>query len=159
MVAPVPAQISTLGSRPPAGGRRRRLLATYHSLPTLVFPAFSTQPLCFLSHPCNPNSFMQLRTLLRNGEPLSLLFSMASALFLLPRGCASKACPTTDFQASHMSTPLFTRAWRLFALSLRLFLHRFPLFSIACSLFSKNTRGGGYRFLLSTSAGNQEVST
>src|SRR5260221_7792195 len=29
---------------------------------------------------------MRLRTLLRNGGPLSLLFSIASALFLSPRG-------------------------------------------------------------------------
>src|SRR6266478_9181480 len=51
------------------------------------FPSSSAQPLCFLSHPCNPSSFMRLRTLLRNGAPLSLLFSMASALFPSPRGC------------------------------------------------------------------------
>src|SRR6266436_7814134 len=51
------------------------------------FPSSSAQPLCFLSHPCNLSSFMQLRTLLRNGASLSLLFSMASALFLSPRGC------------------------------------------------------------------------
>ena len=45
------------------------------------------QLLCFLLHPCKPSNFMQLRTLLRNGASLSLLFSMASALFLSPRGC------------------------------------------------------------------------
>jgi hypothetical protein len=44
------------------------------------------QLLCFLSHPCNPSSFKQLRTLLRNGAPLSPLFSIVSALFLSPRG-------------------------------------------------------------------------
>src|ERR1700747_3741874 len=32
-----------------------------------------------------------------------------------------------------------------FAASLHSFLHSFPLFSTACSLFSENTRGGGYR--------------
>jgi hypothetical protein len=37
-------------------------------------PSSSTQPLYFLSHPCKPSSFMQLRALLRNGAPLSLLF-------------------------------------------------------------------------------------
>jgi len=44
------------------------------------------QLLCFLSHLCNPSSFMQLRALSRNGAPLSLVFSTASALFLSPRG-------------------------------------------------------------------------
>src|SRR6266481_110142 len=39
-----------------------------------------------LSHPCNPSIIMRLRTLFRNGAPLSLLFSIASALFLSPRG-------------------------------------------------------------------------
>jgi len=43
MVAPVPAQISKLRPRLPglpAAVRRRRLLATHYSLPTLFFPAF-----------------------------------------------------------------------------------------------------------------------
>jgi len=39
MVAPVPAQISTLRPRPPAAARRSAL-PTHHSLPTLFFPVF-----------------------------------------------------------------------------------------------------------------------
>src|SRR6266436_4683751 len=58
------------------------------------FPSSSAQPLCFLSYPCNPSSFMQLRILLRNGAALSLLFSMASALFLSPRGCTPPTFPS-----------------------------------------------------------------
>ena len=78
-------------------------LSTTH-YPLSFLPPSSTQLLCFLSHPCNSSSFMRLRTLLRNGAPLSLLFSMASALFLSPRGHASKALPTTDSQTSNEST-------------------------------------------------------
>jgi hypothetical protein len=177
MVAPVLAQISKLLPRLPAAARRRSLpLPTTHFLVAPVsaisvlpfFPSSSAQPLCFLSHPCNPSSFMRLRTLLRNGAPLSLLFSIASALFLSPRGCTPLSIPTTDLQASNVSTLLFTKAWRLFVLSLHLFLYPFPLFSIACSLFSKNTRGGYPPFVATwevlpergcTFRAGQEVST
>src|SRR6266478_5535153 len=41
---------------------------------------------------------MQLRTLLRNGAPLSPLSPIACALFLSPRGCTSKAFPLTRFR-------------------------------------------------------------
>src|SRR6266478_2230663 len=43
-----------------------------------------------------------------------------------------------------LPTLLFTKAWRLFVVSLHLFLHSFPLFSIVCNcnLFSENTRVG-----------------
>src|SRR6266478_8736952 len=46
----------------------------------------TSQVLCFLSHPCKPSIIMELRTLLRNGSQISLAFSVASALFLSPRG-------------------------------------------------------------------------
>src|SRR4029077_9058881 len=94
MVALVPVQISKLRPRLPPAGPCRYSLLTTRSLVAPVsaisvlrfFPSSSAQPLYFLSHPCNPSSFKQLRTLLRNGAPLSILFSMASALFLSPRG-------------------------------------------------------------------------
>jgi len=164
MVAAVPAQISKFRPHLHAAAHRRSLplLTAHYSLPTnppLATLSSCAQPLCFLSHPCNSSSFMRLRTLSHNGAPLSLLLSMASALFLSPRGYASKAFPTTDFQTSNASTLFSTRAWRLFVRSLHLFLHPFPLFSIVCSLSSKNTPGGGYRSFFPTSAGNQEVST
>src|SRR5258706_12378598 len=44
------------------------------------------QVLSFLSHPCNPSIIKGLRTLLRNGRPLTGVFSVGSALFLLQRG-------------------------------------------------------------------------
>ncbi len=44
------------------------------------------QVLCCLSHTRNPRIFMQLRTLLRNGNPLFPLFSILSALFLSSQG-------------------------------------------------------------------------
>ncbi len=103
MVAPVPAQITTL--RPHlhdlrAAARRRPLLTTHHSLRTL---------------------------------------------FLLPvaTGVYSRHSRRQAFSPSGMPTLLFASTCRLFALSFHSFLHSFPLFSIVCSLFSENTRGGG----------------
>jgi hypothetical protein len=54
--------------------------------PLPCFPRALPQIPWFLLHPCTPCIFMQLRALLRNGAPLSPLFSAASALFLSPRG-------------------------------------------------------------------------
>jgi hypothetical protein len=51
------------------------------------------QVLILLSHTCNPCSFMQLRTLSRNGARLSLPFSIGSALFLSQRGCTTPRRP------------------------------------------------------------------
>src|SRR5467141_270551 len=64
------------------------------------FPSSSAQPLFFLSHPCNPSSFMRLRTLLHNGALPSLLFSMAPALFLSPRGYGSPSASGDSFPSS-----------------------------------------------------------
>src|ERR1700726_3594872 len=64
-------------SRPFARGAGLTLRGLIRAIPQLP---------CFLSHPCNPRSFMQLHTLLRNGARLSPLFSTASTLFLSPRG-------------------------------------------------------------------------
>ena len=44
---------------------------------------------------------------------------------------------------SNVTTLLFTKACRLFVVSLHSFPHSFPLFLIVCSLFSQNTRVGG----------------
>ena len=151
MVAPVPAQISKLPPRlPPQSGR--------HPLPSSATSVLITPcPLCcafsrlrtlnsfaFLSHPCNPSSFMRLRTLLRNGAPRSLLFSMASALFLSPRGCTSKWFPTTNLQA-------FKRANSFVCIGLEPLCRLFTLFPALVSfvfnrlqpLFTKY-RGWGY---------------
>src|SRR5258706_5703536 len=72
-------------SRPFARGVGLSLRGLIRAIPQLP---------CFLSHPCNPRSFMQLHTLLRNGARLSPLFSTASTLFLSPLGvvppCVSK---------------------------------------------------------------------
>ena len=46
-------------------------------------------------------------------------------------------------RCSSEPTLVFALVCRLFVVSLRPFLHPFPLFSIPCSLFSKNTRVGG----------------
>ena len=57
-------------------------------------PSSGAQLLCFLSHPCNPSSFMQLRTLLRNGAPLSSALPSTCALFPSSRGCTPPVrCP------------------------------------------------------------------
>ncbi len=99
MVAPVPAQITTLRLHPRAAAPRRPLLTTHHSLRTL---------------------------------------------FLLPvaTGVYSRHSRRQTFTCSGMPTLLFASTCRLLALSLHSFLHSLPLFSIACSLFSENTRGG-----------------
>src|SRR6266436_1426841 len=90
------------------------LCALYAALSAIsvlrFFPSSSAQPLCFLSHPCNPSSFMRLRTLLRNGTPLSLLFSMASALFLSPRGCTLHHSRRSDvWTCKHANSFTFKR--------------------------------------------------
>src|SRR6266481_594745 len=146
MVAPVPAQISKLRLRLPglpATARRRRLLTIHHSLPTLLLPAFkhstpllpirSLQPQQFhaITH-----AFAQRRSAI---PPVLNGFRTLS----IATGVCLESIPDDNHQTSNMSTLLFTKAWRLFALSLRLFLHSLPLFSIACSLFSENTRVGG----------------
>jgi hypothetical protein len=48
-------------------------LPTIHC-PLSFFPCSNAQLLCFLSHPCNPSSFIRLRTLLRNGAPYPSYF-------------------------------------------------------------------------------------
>src|SRR6266481_5814765 len=67
---------------------------------------FTFQLLCFLSHPCKPSSFMQLRTLLCNGVQISLLFSIACALFLSPRGWYPPASPLDPSQRVASVSPL-----------------------------------------------------
>jgi len=86
---------------------------------------------------------MYLRTLLRNGAPLSPLSPRACALFLSPRGCTPKHPSRPRCRRPNLPTLLFTSACRLFALSFHFFQRSFPLFSMACSLFSQNTGGMG----------------
>ncbi len=45
---------------------------------------------------------------------------------------------------SRVTSHVLSLACSLFVVSLRSFLHSFPLFSRACSLFCQNTRGGGF---------------
>ncbi len=79
----------------------------------LLFP----QPLCFDNDLNCPG-----------GGPISLA----------PCLCAG-ACPDPVGAAN----PMFSEPCSLFVVSLRSFLHSFPLFSRAWSLFCQNTRGGG----------------
>ena len=58
-------------------------------------------------------------------------------------GVYSRHFRRQTFRPSGMPTLLFALTCRLFARSFHSFLHSFPLFSIVCSLFSENTRGGG----------------
>jgi hypothetical protein len=71
--------------------------------------------------------------------------SVLSSFRILPVATAaySRHCRRRTFRPSGMPTLLFASTCRLFAFSFLLFLHSFPLFSIVCSLFSENTRGGG----------------
>src|SRR5467141_2959281 len=128
MVAPVPAQISKLRTRLPAAARRRSspLLTTHNAPRTIhclfVTPLFSysykslfPQPLSFHIHTKPPGVW---------GLEPKALHGFLCAL------CASVANPS------------LSRACGLFVVSLHSFPHSFPLFSIVCSLFSKNTRGG-----------------
>src|SRR4029077_1769655 len=152
MVAPSPPKPrSSLLVYRPQRAVANYLLPTTHC-PLSFFASSSAQLLCFLSHPCNPRSFMRLRTLLRNGASRSLLFSMASAFFLSPRGCTPCVALFPVLRCSNLPTPVFASVCRLFVVSLCSFLCSFPLFSMACGLFSENTRVGGSmtRFQLST---------
>ena len=63
--------------------------------------------------------------------------------FPSPRRCTQKAFTITTFSPSDVPTLLFASTYCLFVVSLHSFLHSFPLFSVVCSLFSQNTRGGG----------------
>src|SRR6266446_3840903 len=95
----------------------------------LFFPSSSAQPLCFLSHPCNPSIIMRLRTLFRNGTPLSLLFSMASALFLSPQGWYPPPASTClsvvlSRRPADFGRPLFSYSYKsLFPQALSFHIH------------------------------------
>ena len=58
-------------------------------------------------------------------------------------GVYSSVPNTQTFRPSEPPTLLLTGTCRLFRLSLRSFPHSLPLFSMVCSLFCENTRGGG----------------
>jgi len=110
---------------------------------------------------------MRLRTLLHNGASLSLLFSMASALFLSPRGCALCAlCAPVSaisvlrfFPLSCAQACQLTCLHRLaasFPALCTFFCIRFLCFQSVAASFPK-TPGWGYLSFLPTSAGNQEA--
>jgi hypothetical protein len=162
MVAPVPAHISKLPPRLPAAALPSTPSVTSVFLTpcplccafprlTPLFPITSLQPQQFHSithsfaqrHAAIPPIFNGFRTL-----------SITTEVYpsIIPR--------RTHFQASNASTLLFTKAWCLFVVSLRSFLHPFPLLSTACSLFFQNTGGGVSRAnLRDTRVGGSSAST
>jgi len=124
MVALVPAQIPNLRPRLPAASLRRSSL-----------PLLATRPHYPLSF-CRPFVFI----LLQNHFPATPLFSHPCKT----AGVSPIRFPASTSHRSQATSHVLSYSWSLFSLSLRAFLHSFPLFSIACSLFSQNTRGGGY---------------
>src|SRR5216684_4036007 len=129
VVAPVPAQIANLRPRPPAPTAPPLPPSTLHSLFVSPLSSYSyellfPQPLYFDNDPhCPPGVGVQA-----SQSPSEL--------------CASAQLPAPA------SNPLFSGVCCLFPVSLRSFLRSFPLFSIACSLFSQNTGGGVSRMQL-----------
>jgi hypothetical protein len=123
--------------------RRRRLLTAHESLPILFFPAFERPTPLLPITSLQPQQFHAITHSF--AQPPSAIPPVLNGFRTLSiaTGVYPKAFPTTDFQASNVSTLLFTKAWRLFVLSLRLYLHSFLLFSNGCSLFSEITRVGG----------------
>ncbi len=89
---------------------------------------------------------------MRHVAPLSSAPSLDCAYFPSPRGCT-----TTLYHQQKCEEPCnppassldFSRPCSLFCFSLRSFQHSRPLFSIVCSLFSQNTRSGGWSRLAS----------
>src|SRR6266446_1279096 len=124
MVAPVPAQISKLRPRLSAAARRGSLslLTTHHPLPPVFRPS-----LCFhaLTNPSSRKPF---------------IFTSIQ----IPRGCGGTSLQSPSQLCASLANPLLSCSCSLFVVSLPSFPRSFPLFSIVCSLFSQNTRGGGY---------------
>jgi len=71
--------------------------------------------------------------------PISPVSSVDCAYFPSPRGCTQAILPALGLSASLWQTHSF----QALAASLPFFSAPRPLFSIGCSLFSKNTRVGG----------------
>ena len=103
------------------------LPTAHYPLPTFLRPLFSYSYELFVV-PKEVKSFAikQIRTLAQN--------TAAARVLLLG--------PFTS-QRSRATSHVLSVVCSLFAVTLRSFLHSFSLFSTACSLFSKNTRGGG----------------
>ena len=76
---------------------------------------------------------------MRHVTPISPVSSVDCAYFPSPRGCTQAILPALGASVSLRQTHPF----QAFAASLPSFSTTRPLFSIACSLFSKNTRVGG----------------
>jgi hypothetical protein len=144
MVVPVPAQISKLRPRLPASRRcfRPPLLTTHHSLPTLLTKQLPACPPWRASSPSYAPRNARIASTLNN---LRILPVATEVYPLRPLCSALRALCVAlfpSFERSSTPTLLFASAWSLFVVSLRTFLHSFPLFSIVCSLFSENTGGG-----------------
>jgi hypothetical protein len=112
------------------------LPTAHYPLPTFRRPLFSYSYELFVA-PKEVKSFAikQIRTLAQNTGGARVLL----------RG------PFTSHR-SRATSHVLSAVCRLFVVSLRSFLHPSPLFSTACSLFSENTRGGGYLCALCGSA-------
>jgi len=82
----------------------------------------------------NPFGIKQIHTLCTNAP-----FASRSV------GVLPQSPPLLNARAFNVPTLLFATTWSLFVGSLPSFRRSFPLFSIACSLFSRNTGVGGIR--------------
>ena len=114
---------------------------TYCPPPTTHFPS----PFIFITIQIPPH-----RPSIKISFPFTSLQTPFSATPLFSHqyktpGCGSiSACLFTSHR-SRITSHVLSVACSLFAVSLRSFLHSFPLFSAPCSLFSQNTGGvGGY---------------
>jgi len=133
MVAAVPAQITKILPRPPAAPLRPcpQPAPTSASLCLCGNPNLS--PLCFhtLTNPFSRNSL--IFTSIQNPRGVTPLRPLCSDLSAL---CVAVFPGTRHFPFIFFNLPpLF--------LSLLSFAGALPLFSVACSLFCQNTRGGG----------------
>jgi hypothetical protein len=153
MVAPVPTQISNLPPRLRAAAHRRPLLTpplpTTPSVPSVLRPQRSLCCAFFRLTPLLPitslqpqqfhaitHSFAQRRAAIPFTFNGFRTLSIATGVYpsIIPDDTLSDFQRVNSFVYKSLA-PLC----RLF----HSFLHSFPLFSIACSLFSENTRVGG----------------
>jgi hypothetical protein len=114
---------------------RHSTLATSHC-PTPRFPRFHrlTNPSSTID--LQPSRYQQITNpAFRNPFVFSSIQN--------PRGCGGAHFHfSTLWLCVSVANPMFSAVCGLFVVSLRSFLHSFPLFSTGCRLFSQNTRGG-----------------
>ena len=123
MVAPV---------RPTLIGSTKRRASRIQPLALTLDGSYSYK-LFVVAKDLNPFGIKQIHTLCTNAPFASRRrLREHPALYLTPG-------------RSNVPTLLFATAWSLFVASLPSFRRSLPLFSIAYSLFSKNTRVGGIR--------------